>query len=394
MLMMKIRDVLIGFVVSAIVVGIAVSCGGGSGGSGPTGPATYTVSGALSGATGTVVLKLNGGSDVSMANGPFTFTTMLASGATFNVQVVDASDRCTVTGGAGTMTAANLTGVAVTCAAQGTQMVIRSARLDGTQAGTGAAGTGQGGVIVNPTTRAITGGITFSGLSGAATAAHIHPADTNIAVGLTLASDNATGILLDNIALSPADYAELLAGTLYFNVHTAANPNGEIRGQINVQGGVLAALENLDGNQEVNSTGTTVSTSTATGKGTVIVDAATGSIPISYIMHTVGATTTTLSHIHRSPSGPTSTGPVIVNFSLQSNIGGTGTDVTYPSANANAVLGNPAISGDIAANLANFTANYLYFNVHSSNQLSNNPSPPPNILSCGSGEIRGNITPQ
>ena len=61
--MMKIRDVLIGFVVSAIVVGIAVSCGGGGGSSGPSGPATYTVSGALSGATGTIVLKLNGGSD-------------------------------------------------------------------------------------------------------------------------------------------------------------------------------------------------------------------------------------------------------------------------------------------------------------------------------------------
>ena len=98
---MKIRDVLIGFVVSAIVVGIAVSCGGGGGGSsGPTGPATYTVSGALSGATGTVVLKLNGGSDISMANGPFTFATMLADTDFYDVQVVDTNDRCTVAGGA------------------------------------------------------------------------------------------------------------------------------------------------------------------------------------------------------------------------------------------------------------------------------------------------------
>src|SRR5712691_7881682 len=285
MLMMKIRDVLIGFVVSAVVVGIAVSCGGGGGGS--SGPATYTVGGALSGATGTIVLKLNGGSDISMANGSFTFTTMLASGATYNVQVVDASDRCTVTNGAGTMGTANITNVGVTCAAQGTQKVIRSARLDGAQAGTMATGTGLGGVIVDPTTRAITGGITFTGLSGAATGAHIHRGDTTIAVGLTLASDNATDIVLDNIALSPADYAELLAGTLYFNVHTAANPGGEIRDQINAQGGVLASLANLDGSQEVNSTGTTVSTSTATGKGTVIVDAATRTILISYIMHNV-----------------------------------------------------------------------------------------------------------
>ncbi len=43
---------------------------------------------------------------------------------------------------------------------------------------------GVGGVVVNPTTRAITGGITFSGLTGAPTGAHIHrPNDTtNIAV--------------------------------------------------------------------------------------------------------------------------------------------------------------------------------------------------------------------
>jgi len=133
--MMKIRDVLIGFVVSAAVVGIAVSCGGGGGSSGPSGPATYTVSGALSGATGTIVLKLNGASDISMANGPFTFTTMLASGATYNVQAVDASDRCTVTGGAGTMTAANVTNVAVTCAAPAGEPVDRRTLGIGIQRG-------------------------------------------------------------------------------------------------------------------------------------------------------------------------------------------------------------------------------------------------------------------
>src|SRR5947208_7315655 len=94
MLMMKIRDVVIGFVVSAIVVGIVVSCGGGSGSS--SGPATYTVGGTLSGATGTVALKLNGSSNISMANGAFTFTTMVANNDFYNVQVVDANDRCTV----------------------------------------------------------------------------------------------------------------------------------------------------------------------------------------------------------------------------------------------------------------------------------------------------------
>src|SRR6267154_3476926 len=338
--MINVRNILIGSVVSAVLVGIVVSCGGGSGSSGPTGTATYTVSGALSGATGTVVLKLNGGNNTSMANGPFTFTTMLASGATYNVQVVDASDRCTVTGGAGTMTAANVTGVAVACAAQGSQEVIRSARLDGAQASTTATGTGLGGVIVNPTTRAITGGITFSGLTGNPTAAHIHRGDTTIAVGLTLASDNATGILLDNIALSPADYAELLAGTLYFNVHTTANPNGEIRGQINAQGGVVASLAPLGNTQEV-----PASQSTATGNGTVIVDAAphdaatqNHTVLITYIAHNVS--NASAAHIHTSvkttaptcAGGPTCNGPVILGFpTLQTNVDGAGTNIAYPA---------------------------------------------------------------
>jgi hypothetical protein len=241
--MTNIQKGLLGSIACAVLVGIVVSCGGGgspySSGGGGGGTATYSVGGSLSGATGTVTLKLNGGSNLTMSNGNFTFATMVANGSAYNVQVVDANDRCTVTNGAGTMGAANITNVTVVCAAQAAQMVIRSARLDGSQAGTAATGTGFGGVVVNPTTRAITGGITFSGLSGPPTAAHIHRNDTNIAVGLTLASDNATGILLDNIALTPADYAELLAGTLYFNVHTALNAAGAIRGQLAGGGAVV-----------------------------------------------------------------------------------------------------------------------------------------------------------
>src|SRR5260221_10558251 len=59
--------------------------------------------------------------------------------------------------------------------------IVRSASLDGTQAGTGATGTGRGAVVVNPTTMEITGGVTFSGLTGNPTLAHIHRGDTSIA---------------------------------------------------------------------------------------------------------------------------------------------------------------------------------------------------------------------
>jgi hypothetical protein len=253
-------------------------------------------------------------------------------------------------------------------------MVVCAASLDGTQAGTGAAGVGRGAVVVNPATSAITGGITFTGLTGNPTAAHIHRANTTIAVGLTLASDNATGVLLNNITLSPADYAELLAGTLYFNVHTVANPGGEIRGQINVQGGVVAGAVSLDNAQEV-----PASTSPATGKGTVVVDAATGAVLIAYIAHNVSGANA--AHIHTSPSGPGSTGVVILGFpNLQTNVDGAGTNLAYPTATP-----TPALT---PTNMTAFLANYLYFNVHS-NVPSTFCAPAAN---CAAGEIRGNIT--
>src|SRR6266849_801484 len=195
--MTNVRNILIGLVVSALLTGIIVSCGGGGGGGYGGGGgggygggmAGYTVGGTLSGATGSVVLKLNGGGDMTVANGLFTFATRVDYLTTYNVQVIDANDRCTVTYCSGTMGTANVTNVAVVCGAPAGEKVIRSARLDGAQAGTMATGTGVGGVIVDPTTRAITGGITFSGLTGAPTAAHIHRGDASIAVGLTLASD-------------------------------------------------------------------------------------------------------------------------------------------------------------------------------------------------------------
>src|SRR6267143_1720109 len=100
MLMMNVRNTLIGLVASALLAWIVVSCGGGGGGgygggsgSGGMPAPTYSVGGTLSSATGTVVLKLNGGEDMSMSNGPFTFATTLHYLATYNVQVVDANDR-------------------------------------------------------------------------------------------------------------------------------------------------------------------------------------------------------------------------------------------------------------------------------------------------------------
>ena len=92
--------------------GGAASSGGGT--------ATYSVGGTLSGATGTVILQDNGGDNLTVtANGPFTFGTPLADGASYNVTVLTnpAGQTCTLASGTGTVHAANVTNVVVTCTA-------------------------------------------------------------------------------------------------------------------------------------------------------------------------------------------------------------------------------------------------------------------------------------
>jgi len=82
---------------------------------------SFSVSGTVSGLSGTVVLQDNGNDNLSVsANGSFTFATLLTNGAAYNVSVLTnpAGQACSVSGGSGTVTAANVTGVSVTCVAE------------------------------------------------------------------------------------------------------------------------------------------------------------------------------------------------------------------------------------------------------------------------------------
>ena len=102
-----------GTIGSADVTNVAVSCA-----SSPT----YSVGGSVSGLSGTVVLRDNGGDDLTVsANGPFAFATKLAGGAAYNVTVKTnpSGQSCSVANGSGTIAAADVTNVAVSCAATG-----------------------------------------------------------------------------------------------------------------------------------------------------------------------------------------------------------------------------------------------------------------------------------
>lgn len=97
--------------------------------------------------------------------------------------------------------------------------------------------TGSATVTLEGKTIKLTG--SYSGLSGAATAAHIHgPASKTETAGVILgltATEGATagsGTLAGTGTLTDAQIADLKAGRYYVNVHTAQNPPGEIRGQL------------------------------------------------------------------------------------------------------------------------------------------------------------------
>lgn len=81
---------------------------------------SFTVGGTLKVPSGTITMRNNGGNDLTAGPGsvPFTFTTAVLSGATYNVTVPNppAGTTCVVTNGAGTIGAANVTNVVVDCA--------------------------------------------------------------------------------------------------------------------------------------------------------------------------------------------------------------------------------------------------------------------------------------
>lgn len=277
--MIKVRNIVIGLIASALVVGVVVSCGGGGGGGGSPNP--------------------------------------------------------------------------------GSTNVVRSAALDGAQAGLPlVTGTGRGAVVVDPSTMEITGGISFTGLTGAPDhGAHIHDqaAGDAIIIGLVISPDNVTATVPAGTSLSSTQYGHLLAGQLYFQVHTTANPGGEIRGQITGTTGVTAAVTTLS---QANETIKPVPSS-GTGKGTLVVDSTTGAVITGVITWSGLTEQANAAHIHTAPPG--TDGPVTLGFNVN------GTIATAP---------NPS-----SVSLSDLAINYLYFQVHTPN---NNPL----------GEIRGTIVPQ
>jgi hypothetical protein len=126
---------------------------------------------------------------------------------------------------------------AVLVSAASAATVTYSARLNGRSEvpKTDSKGTGKLDATFDTQTKAFNYTLTFDGLSGPATAAHIHgPATRKESVGVVapLGDKNPTSPISGTVTLTDDQAKALASSKLYVNVHTAANASGEIRGQI------------------------------------------------------------------------------------------------------------------------------------------------------------------
>ena len=176
------------------------------------------------------------------------------------------------------------------------------ARLSPSQETHSVTSNGSGIAFLTLTEAGLSFHLTIDALSGPFSAAHFHngPAGQNGGVVRTITGDftgnTASGFWTadDSEPLTEALIKELLAGNLYLNVHTSANPAGEIRGQIFPSGGIGLSA-NLDSGQQ----GGTVN-SDATGTAALLFT----NDGVLFQITVQGLTSPmTLAHFHHAPAG-------------------------------------------------------------------------------------------
>ena len=94
-------------------------------------------------------------------------------------------------------------------------------------------GKGTATASLDTATKMLTYQVDYSGLSGPATAGHFHgPAAAGANAPVVLPFAAPASPIKGTATLTDAQMADLMAGKWYANIHTAANPGGEIRGQM------------------------------------------------------------------------------------------------------------------------------------------------------------------
>ncbi len=240
--------------------------------------------------------------------------------------------------------------------------VMFTAKLDGSQevpaVTTTASGTGTFVLSANGTK--LTYNVTVNGLSGPITGSHFHNGAAGTSAGVvktvSFTGNTVSGVWSSTDASQPFTdllLSELLRGRLYLNVHTSANPGGEIRGQVLLTSGVGFTAK-LEGSQE-----NPAVTTTASGTGSVRLNT---DGTVTYDITAAGLTPTA-AHFHNAPAG--TNGGVVKTITLTNNVG----SGTWASGDASQPLTDLLLRELVKGN--------LYMNVHTAT----NPG----------GEIRGQV---
>ncbi len=148
--------------------------------------------------------------------------------------------------------------------------------------------------------------VTVTGLSGPIMAAHIHDGTPGIngpvIFPLTFTGNRIQTEITD---ITPEQLAKFISGGYYINVHTAAHPGGEIRGQIGLEQDFTYVAQ-LDGSQENPAI-------TTDGKGLGAFHYAQGSLSLEVNVQLTGLSSDiTAAHLHEAAPGVN--GPVIVDL--------------------------------------------------------------------------------
>lgn len=247
-----------------------------------------------------------------------------------------------------------------------------TATLTGTQEipPNGSAALGVGTAIVDTNTRLLKATVTTAGIVGTAVSIYDSPTGVSGPIVFSLSEISpGIGIWTVQTILTDAQFGALQAGNYYFNVLSAANPGGEIRGQIlprlstspgtGATGAGTTAADTaiatgfrnaLTGMQQVPPASTT-----ATAIGTATVDHVAKTLTVA--VNTIGIAGTQ-AHIHEAPPGLN--GPTVFTLSQTSGGGIWFAKVSLSDSQLNSLM-----------------AGNFYFDVHSA--------------AFPDGEIRGQI---
>lgn len=210
---------------------------------------------------------------------------------------------------------------------------------------------GVGGFLLNDTRDTLFVNINIDGLSGAITAAHVHEGVKGVSGGVV--ADLSSMINETEIAgfLTGFDLQKYIEGAYYVNIHTAANPNGEVRGQIGFETDWMFQA-NLTGAQEVPAVSTT-----ATGKGVFNLSQDESELEIKVVVNGLSGAITG-AHLHNAATG--ATGGVVANLT------------------ANVKDNYIVATVDPSTFLAELKAGNIYLNIHTA--------------ANANGEVRGQLT--